>query len=114
MKKPSGRRFNKGKPDFSLLPLHLLEPVARVWEMGAEKYDAWNWTNGMPWSTVYGCLMRHLAAHQKGETLDPESGQSHMAHVICNAMMLLYYEYAWPELDDRGPWMNNEEEPNDE
>jgi hypothetical protein len=39
----SGARYNTGKPDWSLLPMHLLEGTVRVWMYGARKYAAWNW-----------------------------------------------------------------------
>jgi len=97
----TGARTVDGKPDYSLLPLTVLEPVVRVWEQGQEKYKAWNWAKGMPWSVPLSCLMRHLSAYQAGETFDDESGQSHMAHIICNAMMLLHYERAYTDGDDR-------------
>lgn len=107
----SGARDNGGKPDFSLLPLHLMEPVARVWELGAKKYAAWNWAKGMSWSVPIACMIRHIAAYMRGETIDPESGQSHMAHVICNAMMLLHFEEFYTEGDDRpAKWFGKDAE----
>lgn len=99
--KGSGARANSGKPDWSLMPLDVLTPVVRVWGVGAAKYAAWNWAKGMPWSVPLACLLRHAAAYQRGETLDHETGESHMAHVICNAMMLMHYERFYPEGDDR-------------
>lgn len=97
----TGARVVGGKPDYSLLPLSTLEPVVRVWESGQKKYKAWNWAKGMAWSVPLACMMRHIAAWQAGETIDEETGQSHMAHVICNAMMLLHYEQCHEFLDDR-------------
>ena len=37
----------------------------------------------------------------RGERNDPESGLSHLAHAICNLMMLIHYETTYPEGDDR-------------
>lgn len=99
--KGSGARFNASKPDFSLIPLHTLEDEARVWEHGKKKYAAWNWAKGMPWSVPFACIQRHLAAWQRGEDLDPESGLPHMAHVACNVRMLSLYAKVYPEGDDR-------------
>src|ERR1700674_2432912 len=90
--KGSGARYNSGKPDFSVIPLSTMESEARVWEKGAEKYKAWNWAKGMPWSVPFASMMRHLSAFQRGENIDPETGEPHMAHVMCNARMLLHYE----------------------
>lgn len=97
----SGARKNAGKIRFDLVPLHLLAPVARVLEAGSIKYAPWNWAKGMAWMVPIGCIMRHLADYMRGETVDPESGESHMAHIICNCLMLLHYEDSYPQGDDR-------------
>jgi hypothetical protein len=98
----SGARFNAGKPAMELIPLGGLEPAARVFEYGAKKYAAWNWAKGMPWSVVVGCMMRHLAAMQRGEDLDPESGLPHVGHLLCNALMLATFRETFPEGNDFG------------
>lgn len=99
--KGSGARYNDGKPDYSLIPLCTLEDEARVWGYGASKYTAFNWTKGMRWSVPLGSLMRHVAAWQRGEDLDPESGLPHLAHMMCNLRMLTLYAKTYPEGDDR-------------
>jgi len=98
----SGARYNTGKADWSLMPTHLLEEVVRVWEYGAKKYAAWNWAKGMAWSVPYACMIRHLYAWWwEGERNDQESGYSHLAHVVCNVMMLMHFETKYQEGDDR-------------
>ena len=97
----SGARFNDGKPDFSLIPLVTLEDEARVWMYGRAKYAAWNWAKGMPWSVPLACALRHLAAFQRGEECDPESGLPHLAHAMCNLRMLTLFANTYPEGDDR-------------
>jgi hypothetical protein len=94
-------RFNEGKPDYSLIPLHLLEGATRVMRAGAEKYEEWNWARGMPWSTPYACAMRHLSAWYKGETNDSETGENHIDHAICNLLMLKHFAEKYQEGDDR-------------
>jgi hypothetical protein len=102
----SGARFNSGKPDYSLIPLCTLEDEARVWMHGKAKYAAWNWAKGMAWSVPFGCAMRHLAAWQKGEEIDPESGLPHLAHAMCNLRMLTLYSKTFRVGDDRpAEWM---------
>lgn len=101
--KGSGARYNGGKSDLSLIPLCTLEDEARVWMYGKQKYAAWNWTKGMPWSVPLACALRHLAAWQKGEDIDQESGQPHLAHVMCNLRMLMLYSKTYQEGDDRPP-----------
>lgn len=99
--KGSGARFNDGKPDFSLLPLCTLEDEVRVWMYGKNKYSAWNWAKGMPWSVPLACALRHLAAWQRGEENDQESGLPHLAHAMCNLRMLTLYAKNYKEGDDR-------------
>ena len=99
--KGSGARFNTGKPDYSLIPLCTMEDEAKVWAYGKQKYAAWNWAKGMAWSVPLACLMRHIAAWQKGEELDPESGLPHLAHAMCNLRMLTLYSKTFTEGDDR-------------
>jgi hypothetical protein len=101
--KGSGARYNDGKAAFDLIPLHTLEDEARVWEYGRAKYAAWNWAKGMPWSAPFACLMRHMAAWQRGEENDVESGLPHLAHAACNLRMLTLYAKTYPEGDDRPP-----------
>lgn len=86
---------------------------AQVFDYGRNKYKAWNWAKGMPWSVPIGCAARHLLAmmgvagfaQQPGvpEELDPESGLPHRGHVFCNIVMLQTYVQSYPEGDDRAP-----------
>ena len=75
--------------------------LAKVLTFGAKKYASHNWRQGLEWSRVIAAIMRHTTAYNDGETLDPETGLSHMAHVLCEAMFLLEFEQTHPELDDR-------------
>lgn len=97
----SGARFNAGKPDYALIPMTLLEGEARVWAYGAKKYAAWNWMKGMDWSVPFACAMRHMAAWQRGEDTDPETGENHLDHAMCNLRMLRYYADFYKEGDNR-------------
>lgn len=99
--KGSGARYNGGKVDYSYIPLSTLDEEAKVWMAGAAKYKRFNWAKGMSWSAVLASLMRHLAAWQSGEDLDPETGLSHLGHAACNLRMLTLYAKTYPEGDDR-------------
>jgi len=81
-------RFNSGKPQYSLIDLHALEPCARVLEFGAKKYTRDNWKKGMDLTKILDSLLRHVAALRSGELIDPESGLPHIGHIQCNAMFL--------------------------
>lgn len=99
--KGSGARYDAGKVPYELIPTHLLESTALVFGYGAKKYAAWNWAKGMPWTKVIGCMKRHLAAIERGEDIDPESGLPHIGHLMCNALMLEHYMSTYKEGDDR-------------
>ena len=99
--KGSGARYDAGKVPYELIPTHLLESTAMVFGYGAKKYAAWNWAKGMPWTKVIGCMKRHLAALERGEDIDPESGLPHIGHLMCNALMLEHYMATYKEGDDR-------------
>lgn len=99
--KGSGARFNSGKPDYSLIPMWTLQAEAQVWAHGKQKYAAWNWAKGMPWSVPFACAMRHLAAWQSGQDIDEESGLPHLAHAMCNLRMLTLYAENYLDGDDR-------------
>lgn len=102
--KGSGARANGGKVALSLVPFHLLAGAARVMMGGTLKYAPWNWAKGMPWSTAVDCAFRHFMAWWYfGEDTDPESGQHHLDHVLCNVLFLKHYTLAYKEGDDRPP-----------
>lgn len=81
-------RFNEGKPEYSYIDLSCLEPCARVLEFGARKYSRNNWKKGMPLNKIVDSMLRHIAALQRGEWIDPESGLPHIGHIQCNALFM--------------------------
>lgn len=94
-------KHDQGKPPLHLLSTTALTEVAKVLEFGANKYAAHNWRDGFVWSRPTAAALRHILAWNDGEDLDPESGQSHLAHAMCCLMFLLEFEKTHPELDDR-------------
>ena len=89
--KEVGRKYDKEKEQYDLVDPFALEDMARVLTYGAIKYDRYNWKNVEEHRYV-SALMRHLQAYRKGEKLDDESGISHLAHVMVNAMFLYCFE----------------------
>lgn len=96
-----GRKDDEGRLRFDLIPPAPLEELARVYTIGASKYDDWNWLGGMKWSRIIGALHRHLNAWQQGTTYDPDDGQCALASVIWCAMTLMEYERLGIGEDDR-------------
>lgn len=99
--KGTGLRYNEGKVRYDLLPAFAQEQYAKVITEGAVKYADRNWENGMPWSKVIASLKRHIAAIERGEDFDNETGLYHAAHVMCNAAFLTEYYKIFPQGDDR-------------
>jgi hypothetical protein len=85
----SGKKFDAGKADLSLIPLPALEQTARAFMLGEKKYGRYNYTNGLEASRLIGASLRHISSWMEGEDTDPESGASHLGHAsACLAMVL--------------------------
>ena len=101
-KATEGVKFDTGKPRYDLIPPEALEEWAKVLTFGAQKYADRNWEKGMKWGRVFGAMMRHGWAWWRGEENDPETGLSHLGHLICCASFLLTYQKRKVGEDDRG------------
>jgi hypothetical protein len=86
-----GIKYDTSKPRWSLLPHGTMEEVVKVLEYGANKYSPDNWKK-VPEMEVryYDAAMRHIDAYWKGEYLDEESGQPHLAHAVCCLLFLMW------------------------
>jgi hypothetical protein len=78
------------KPQLHLVPPSALIHMAKVFELGAKKYGPYNWRGNAVNMTVYiSAAMRHLVSMLDGQTIDPESGEPHAAHVAdCMAILM--------------------------
>ncbi len=99
--KEEGLRFNQGKLRLDLVPQSAIDGIAQVLDFGAKKYEENNWRKGMAWSKITSSLKRHLAAIERGEDFDQESGLHHIDHVLTNAAFLKEYYKIYPQGDDR-------------
>lgn len=88
-----GRKYDTGKPDYTLLPWDAVEEIVKVLDFGARKYARDNWKHVDGAETRYlAAALRHITAHARGEKDDPETGLSHMAHAGCCILFLLALE----------------------
>lgn len=88
-----GRKHDTGKPDYTLLPWDAVEQIVKVLDFGARKYARDNWKHVSDGETRYlAAAFRHLAAYNRGEKVDSETGLSHMAHAGCCILFLLALE----------------------
>jgi hypothetical protein len=82
--------FGEAKVKLSDTPTVGIQDMGKVFTGGAAKYGRFNWRDHAVSATVYyDAAQRHLMAWFKGEDIDPESGVSHLAHVMacCNILM---------------------------
>lgn len=98
---PTGRKDDTEKPPLQLLDPLAMEGVAKVLAFGARKYAEHNWRGGIAYSRLIGAIMRHTAAINRGEDIDPESGLPHVDHLGCSVMFLSNMQKTRKDLDDR-------------
>lgn len=90
---PEGRKLDCGKVIMGAIPPDAELAVARVLTFGAEKYARDNWRKVPDMDVRYmDAALRHLNAYRRGESVDSESGESHLAHAACCIMFLLQIE----------------------
>lgn len=88
-----GIKGDAGKP-----PLNLIVP-GWIWEVGlvighgATKYAPNDWQHVKPISRWSAAISRHLLQAESGESLDSETGLSHMAHIATSAMFLYWFDH---------------------
>jgi hypothetical protein len=89
----AGIKFDSDKPDWTLVPWKQMATVLQVLTIGAKKYAPDNWKHVPDSPQRYtAALFRHLLAVQDGEWLDTESRLPHLAHVVCNALFLMWHK----------------------
>jgi hypothetical protein len=87
--KCNGTKHDQEKIRMDLLPMDGLFEIAKVLTFGAKKYGDHNWEKGIGYHRLRAAQLRHDAAVEMGELLDPESGLIHTAHKACDALMEL-------------------------
>ena len=93
---PIGTKYDEDKLQYSLIPSHALEQIAKNLTVGLKKYkerDNWKKVQGAE-QRYLDALYRHLEAHRRGELYDTDSSvpdMLHMAAVAVNAMFLLEF-----------------------
>lgn len=98
---PKGE-VGKTKPQLHLIPKASMEAQAAALDCGRQKYGFYNWRETKVAANTYiAAMLRHLAAYKEGEDLDPESGVSHLGHVMASAAILLDAQKVGTLVDDR-------------
>lgn len=91
--KSAGVKYDEDKLEPSLLPKGVLNSVLKVLGFGAKKYAKDNWMK-VPnhKERYYNAMQRHITQWWEGEKYDSETGENHLAHAICCAMFLLWFD----------------------
>lgn len=84
-----------GKGDMASIPAESLLRLSRHYELGAKKYDRWNFRKGIPVSAFIDSALRHIAKYEAG--WDNEDHLSAAAFNILGAMLM---ENTKPEMQD--------------
>jgi hypothetical protein len=78
------------KPPMHLIPAPALLHLAVVMGLGAKKYGPYNWRDKTVSSSVYvRAALTHIQQWFDGESNDPESKASHLAHAMACCSILL-------------------------
>jgi Domain of unknown function (DUF5664) len=101
----TGRKYDSGKPMYSLVPVDALEEVVKVLTAGALRYNEpiseENWRKvDHPQFRYFSAAQRHMAADRKGELLDKDKLNTdgsiskgtdcyHLACAIASLMFML-------------------------
>lgn len=96
-----GVKHDQEKVRLELIPPELLFAVGEILTFGAKKYADRNWEKGMKWGRVFGALMRHLWCWWRKDSIDAETGKSHLWHAACCIAFLITYEQRKLGEDDR-------------
>lgn len=84
-----GRKDDAGKADYTLIPLDALAEVVSVLQFGANKYGPENWRK-VEKARYVKALWRHWVAYcANPEAKDPDTGLSHLAHLVCCAFFIM-------------------------
>lgn len=92
-------KWSKDKIKYGLVPVIALKGLAQVFTYGAKKYKPRNYLKCEDPQEFVHALFRHLEDYRNGEIIDPESGLPHLAHLMCNAAILLDIENERKEND---------------
>ena len=87
------KKKDHGKAMWDLLPYRQVEKIVEVLTFGASKYGPNQWQDVEDGKNRYfAAMMRHLTAWWGGETMDKESGRSHLSHAACCLLFLMWLD----------------------
>jgi hypothetical protein len=96
-----GKKYDSEKPALAYIPKAALEAEGRAFSYGAQKYNPFNYKNGIAVTRTLSATMRHIIQFLAGEDFDRESGVHHLGCARANLAMALDTLENHPEMDDR-------------
>lgn len=92
------------KAPLSVVPLNVLAEIGVGMLEGAVKYGRHNYRPaGVRASVYFDAVMRHLFAYWEGQTLDPDTGLSHLTKAMTALVVWRDAQLQGKEQDDRPP-----------
>ena len=79
----------------------MLIELSRLYEFGAEKYEAGGWRQGVLVTELLQAGSRHFFRLMGGERMDPETNLHHIIHIVWQLLTALWMIEHMPEYDDR-------------
>jgi len=89
------RDMHAGKGRYDLLPMCVIDRLAKHYEAGALKYSDRNWEKGIPAHSFADSAMRHFCKY-----MDGQNDEDHLIAAIWNLCGLAWTEVKHPELID--------------
>lgn len=102
-KLPEGKKDDSKKPDMTDIPLEAMWEMGAAFTYGQKKYGKNNYRKGMVPSRQLAAAVRHIYQHLSGQSIDPESGVTHLGHALASIAMACYTIKHHSNLDDRHP-----------
>lgn len=85
-----GKKNDKGKLEWDLVPWRAMKDVVKVLMHGAVTYGEFNWELVPNWRKRYwNAANRHMKDWWMGEECDPDTNLPHLAHAACDVLFLL-------------------------
>ena len=89
------RDMHEGKGRYDLLPMCVIDRLAKLYEAGCQKYGERNWEKGIPSHSFADSALRHFCKY-----MDGHDDEDHLIAAIWNLCGLAFNEQKHPELMD--------------
>jgi uncharacterized coiled-coil protein SlyX len=103
-----GVKYDGDKPRWGLLPFREVQDVVDVLTAGSKKYsdDNWKYVDNAK-ERYYDAMLRHISQYRFAKErdmseliFDDETGKSHLAHAICCALFIMWFDHEESTLAD--------------